>query len=767
MVDRATSLLVPPAEEPPQQVASALAEAAGANDYKYRAFISYSHRDSGWASWLHGSLERYRPPKPLIGTVTERGAVPKRLHPIFRDRDELASATDLGTLINAALAGSACQIVICSPAAARSKWVNEEIMAFKRLGREDRIFCLIVSGEPNASDLPGREDEECFPPALRFCLGPDGALSSVRTEPIAADARPGRDGKVNAKLKLIAGLLGVGFDALKRREQQRRNRRLFAFSCAALVGMLLTSGLAVYALYQRAAAQRETVRAEAEAATATATTKFLIDLFKVSDPGEARGNTITAREMLDKGAARVDAELAAQPAIQARLMDTLGTVYMGLGLYPEARPLLDRAVDRRRQLANIDPIELSTSLSHEGDVLSLQAEYDAAEKAYRDAIRIATSRPGDRKSQAALANSLYGLGTTLAKNGRYGDAEKCLREALALQQTLYGASNPDVARSLKDLARAVSDGGDLRAGIPIMQRAVDMQRALRGAEPHPDLSEVLNDMGDLLQQNGDLDGAERYFREALTMKRRLLGERHPEIAAGLENLASVLQDKESFAEAERLYKQSIDMNRELLGPNHPEIANTIWNLASLQYDRGETQEALANALQVLSIWRNAYPPDHPRIAFALNVIGFWQVMAAHYSEADHYLQLGLAMRRRLFGDNQPDVASSLMHVAILRDAEGQYAEGLRLALTAKDIYTNAFSANHWRTAIAESAEGAALCGLGRYAEAEAALNHSYAILKQDGGAPFVYRKLALRYMDALHRHKSHLTPPSPAVAKSS
>ena len=301
---------------------------------QYRAFISYSHRDSNWASWLHGALERYRAPKPLIGTVTARGEVPRRLTPIFRDREELPTATDLGTLINASLAASACVIVICSPAAAASKWVNEEILTFKRLGREDQIFCLIVAGEPNASELPGSEQQECFPLALRYRLGPDGSLSGIRCEPIAADAREGKDGKRNAKLKLISGLLGVGFDTLKRREQQRRNRRLFALSSAATAGMVLTSGLAAYALIQRAAAQRQTVRAEAEARTAKATTQFLVDLFKVSDPSEARGNTVTAREMLDKGAARVDQELAKEPAIQATLMDTLGTVYTGLGLMP-------------------------------------------------------------------------------------------------------------------------------------------------------------------------------------------------------------------------------------------------------------------------------------------------------------------------------------------------------------------------------------------------------------------------------------------------
>src|SRR5271155_881141 len=243
---------------------------------KYRAFISYSHRDARWASWLHAALETYRPPKPLVGKMTERGEVPKRLTPIFKDREELPSAVDLGGLVNAALEASACQIVICSPNSAKSRWVNEEILAFKRLGREDRILTLIVAGEPNATDMPGREAEECFPPALRFKLGPDGALGDVRTEPIAADARPGKDGKPRAALKLAAGLLGVGFDTLRQREQQRRNRRLFVFSCAALAGMLVTSGLAVFAAIQRDRAQRQTVRAEAEARTAQETTRFLV-----------------------------------------------------------------------------------------------------------------------------------------------------------------------------------------------------------------------------------------------------------------------------------------------------------------------------------------------------------------------------------------------------------------------------------------------------------------------------------------------------------
>ena len=130
------------------------------NDARYKAFISYSHEDNKWAAWLHRSLESYRLPKHLVGEVTDHGPIPKRMAPVFRDRAELSTATDLGEVLNKALEESACLLVICSPGAARSRWVNEEILAFKRLGREDRIFCLIVGGEPNADDRPEPGMEE-------------------------------------------------------------------------------------------------------------------------------------------------------------------------------------------------------------------------------------------------------------------------------------------------------------------------------------------------------------------------------------------------------------------------------------------------------------------------------------------------------------------------------------------------------------------------------------------------------------------------------
>ena len=158
--------------------------------FKYKAFISYSHADEEWAKWLHGALETYRVPKRLVGQESEFGPVPARISPVFRDRDELATATNLGETLTRALQQSAFQIVICSRKAARSRWVNEEILTFKRLGRENRIFALVVDGEPGASANPTTAELECFPPALIYRMGPDGELTEERGEPIAADVRP-------------------------------------------------------------------------------------------------------------------------------------------------------------------------------------------------------------------------------------------------------------------------------------------------------------------------------------------------------------------------------------------------------------------------------------------------------------------------------------------------------------------------------------------------------------------------------------------------
>jgi hypothetical protein len=199
--------------------------------------------------------------KTLVGRKETRSGqpVPVRLFPVFRDREELPTSTDLGMMLQQALDESRYLVVICTPRSARSKWVNEEVLHFKKSGRGNRVLCLIADGEPNAID-PAME---CFPPAVIHPLDALGKLDfSLFEEPIAADARPQRDGKRAALLKLIAGLAEVGLDELRQRDHEWVRRGMLRWLSFSAFLMLVFAGLAGLAQNQRNRAIKEERRAQ-------------------------------------------------------------------------------------------------------------------------------------------------------------------------------------------------------------------------------------------------------------------------------------------------------------------------------------------------------------------------------------------------------------------------------------------------------------------------------------------------------------------------
>jgi hypothetical protein len=260
---------------------------------KYWAFISYSHKDATVADWLHKKLETYRVPRSLVGTPSRDGTVPARLIPIFRDREELPTSSQLGDNLQKALEQSRYLVVICSPASAQSRWVEEEIRAFKGWHGRDRIIALIASGIPNASD-GSNTGAECFPYSMRF-EGEGPGSTAVRIEPIAADLRPDGDGRPRAFLKIVAGLLGVGFDDLYQREKRREQRRRVLTGAIAVAGVLILA-----TIYWSFRQEMGTVRKEAGLLTAE---------YKDIRPKnkEAEKRILAAVEEVDKALAALEA----------------------------------------------------------------------------------------------------------------------------------------------------------------------------------------------------------------------------------------------------------------------------------------------------------------------------------------------------------------------------------------------------------------------------------------------------------------------------
>ena len=261
------------------------------------AFISYNHADERHAKWLHAWLESYRVPKKLVGTTSEQYAFerPARLRPIYRDRDESSAGQSLDKHIKAELGNSRNLIVICSPNAVASRWVDPEIRHFQSLGRSDRIVCLIVDGDPNANSGPTR----CIPTALFSSQGESGV------DAIAGDIRPGKDKPRIAALRLAAGLLDVRFDELRQRDQERRVRQLWTAFGVALALLVVMGLLAFFALHERGVAQKQTGVANEQKAEAQKQTGIAND-----QKEEAKKQTVVANEQ------------RAEAQIQTRIAET-------------------------------------------------------------------------------------------------------------------------------------------------------------------------------------------------------------------------------------------------------------------------------------------------------------------------------------------------------------------------------------------------------------------------------------------------------------
>lgn len=514
--------------------------------FRYRAFISYSHRDKTWADWLHKALETYRMPRHLVGQVTAAGAIPKRLAPIFRDRDELASATDLGRKVNEALNDSANLIVICSPHSANSHWVNEEVLAYKRLGRSERIFCLIVDGEPNASGMAGREAEECFAPALRYTLGPDGEPSRIPTEPIAADARAGKDGKANAKLKLIAGLLDVGFDALKRREMQRRMRRLTAVAALSLVVMSATTVLAIAAMIARHTAEVATQAAERRQKQAESLVNFMLGDLNNKLQQVSRLDIL---ESVDDQAMRyfhslptadVNDETLAQ---RAKALEKIGTVRMDQGHLPAALEAFQAASAIDAELVARTPNNVDRLLAHArilafiGMAQWRQGSLDAAKASFESArqtlTRAETHAANDHTLQFELAMVENDIGHVLEAKGQLDLAEAPYGHALQLCERLVAADphNTDWSVQLggahNNLGKLALLRGDLATAISeyAADLAIETQLSKRDPRDNNQKENVVTSsaiFGRTLALTGDVTSGSQHLQQAIDLAAQLM-----------------------------------------------------------------------------------------------------------------------------------------------------------------------------------------------------------------------------------------------------
>ena len=489
---------------------------------RYYAFLSYSHKDKELADWLHRELEKFRVPGALAGKLTANGVVPRRLTPIFRDQHDLSAGDDLAVEIEAALAASQFLIVLCSPTAAKSRWTNLEIESFKRTRPEGCVLAAVAAGEPFASDIAGREDEECFPPALRYKYDRRGHRTQKRAEPLAADFRDAPEGGRLAFLKLVAGMLGVGLDELVQRETVRRQRRLAFVAAASLAGMAVTSTLAVTAIHARDEAREQRRQAEGLVGFMLGDLKDKLDPLGRLDVLDSIGARALAYYQKQDKSALSDDSLAQR----SRALTLLGEIADSRGELDNASRLYNEAFASTEELLRRDPQNPERIFDHAQNVFYLgQVAYERGNTAraaqrfnqYKVmADQMVAIAPDQKKYRLEQVYANTNLGTVLMDQHRFGEAATAYQSLLADAEALASAEPGNMVyqrqldQDLAWLADALEDSGNLDSALATRERQVRLVSDLQQIDPHNnqlqrDALTAHRSIGRLLASQGDLD----------------------------------------------------------------------------------------------------------------------------------------------------------------------------------------------------------------------------------------------------------------------
>jgi len=458
--------------------------------------------------------------------------------------------------------------------------------------------------------------------------------------------------------------------AYRLRKYVKRHKLGVAAAAAVLLIILVGTAGTTIGFLRAVRAEKKAVE---EATTATRVSDFLVDLFKVSDPSEARGNTITAREILDRGAKKVEEELAGQPAIQARLMDTMGQVFQSLGLFDQALPLLKSALEIRRNTQGDRSLDVASSLQSYGYLLIAKGDYAAAEPLLQEALAVRRRLLGN--GHADVASSLASLGELNYMKGNFERAEKFFRESLDLRRRTFGREHIEISNILNDLAMTLKAKGDYGEAEPMYRESLAMRQKLLGSD-HPAIAQSLNNLGMFLYQmflNKKNDGveAEKLLRQALEMNRRMLGNEHPEVSTNLNNLALLLREKGDYDQAIALFREVTEIDRKNLGDEHPYVANAMKNLAAALVRKGDYESAQELFRQALGIQRKTFAEQSWQVATTKLLLGASYIEEKRYQEAEALLLEAFPIIEKAFSISHPRTQAAVKSLISLYEAWGK------------------------------------------------------------------------------------------------
>jgi len=515
-------------------------------------------------------------------------------------------------------------------------------------------------------------------------------------------------------------------DTVAYRTRKFLQRHRAGVTAAAAVVLLIAALVSFYTVQL----EQERDRARLEAATATRVSDFLQDLFAVADPARSGGENVTAREVLDRGAERIERDLTGQPRVQARMMQVMGGVYQSLGAFDAAGPLLERSLDLRRTGAAAEPEEVAAGLRSLAILRQETGDYTTADSLYRAALDLQreTAGPG----APGVAATLHDYGTLLHQQGDFDRADSLFQRALALRTEHFGADDPRTASTLNEQATLRFDQGDRETAETLYRRVLRLRREAYDGD-HPDVAMSLNNLAMVLRHKSQFEESETLYREALAMRERLYDGPHPDVAHTLNHLARLYSTMGDYAAAEPIARRALEMRIEVFGEEHVETTASMGTLAGILGGLERHGEQAVYYRRALGVVQSTLGPEHPYAAALSYSLASSLHAAGQRSRAETRYRQSLDLHRRIFPGGHVNTAYPLIRLGTLLVETDRAAEAEPLLREAVDLRLEALGEEHWRVAVARNTLGACLTALGRPAEAVPMLTESYDRLRETHG----------------------------------
>jgi serine/threonine protein kinase/TolA-binding protein len=455
------------------------------------------------------------------------------------------------------------------------------------------------------------------------------------------------------------------------RKYIRRHRVGVGMAAAALLLLI------AFAVAQTVALRR--ITREKERADRIAS--FMTSIFNVSNPSQARGNSVTARELLDKASNNIETGLKNDPALKASMMDTMGEVYESLGLFPQAEPLLRQALETRQRVLgprNRQTLETASFLVVQ---LDQEGRFPEAEKLARETLDTSLKSLGP--ADQVTLNTERRLGLVLQHEGRFGEAESLHRKVLAAEEGKSNADEDLKRATRKNLAIDLAQEGKFAEAEKTFREILDIDRRQKG----PDSPTTLNDMNNLgacLLSENKYEESEKLYRESIEAKKRVLGPDHPDTLLSMGSLGLVLKAEKRYDEAEKLYRETLELKSKKLGDEHRSTLVTADNLAVVLTDEGKYPEADQLIQKTLGIEQRVLGPNHTDTLVTLQSLGALREDEKRFADAEKAYAEALERSRKTLGDDSrmpAEVAFDLARVQLPQGKRDQVFANLNFSLS--------------------------------------------------------------------------------------